>query len=132
MLKALAFLSLLTGPFREAAPSPCTLPQQLPAASSSLSCMSCHDGSIAPLADAELPSADPDHGQSHPVEVSYDDAVMRHPRDYTPTAALPPALVLNSGRVTCVTCHHPDSTERFRVSLPMEGSRLCRACHAAY
>jgi predicted CXXCH cytochrome family protein len=60
-----------------------------------------------------------DHGMSHPVNVR-------------PTGSVPASLPLESGVVTCSTCHEatPDhATRRQRVGVRVSGASLCIQCH---
>lgn len=135
MLESLAFLALTAATAQLSAEEVCDLPRAIPGALSTRSCMACHDGSVASRADVRLPAAswwpEPEAAQegSHPVDVDYEEAALRRPGSLVAQALLPPTVQLLGGRVTCLSCHHPDSAQRFRTSLPMDGSALCRACH---
>jgi predicted CXXCH cytochrome family protein len=43
--------------------------------------------------------------------------------------SLDPALYLNGGEITCITCHHPESAQDSKLVLSNAGSKLCLACH---
>jgi len=93
-------------------------------------CRSCHDGSAAPSRLGSRYANREDRLQCdglpgrHPVEVPY--PVDR--REYQAVQALPPAMLLNEGRVTCVTCHRIDS-ETHELVVSNRRSALCLTCH---
>jgi hypothetical protein len=91
---------------------------------SALVCTSCHDGTIGP--GVEFRMGPDDGGMSHPVEVDYGAAYAKQPDKYVPPSELPENVLLVDGKVTCVSCHDPASTERNHVSRP---ASLCDACH---
>jgi len=122
--------------------------------SASEQCLDCHNGTSASKITAT-------HGNgfggwssrgsgSHPVGMDYASAASRHRNGYHPLGALPAAIVLESGRVTCTSCHrvemkrpraagfikvaawtrtlrHAPHTSRLTVG-PRE-TDLCLACH---
>lgn len=114
-------------------------------ASASMGCLSCHDGTVAPgilnspgrfRAGGRAESSAPgyDHGdpsRNHPVDIVYPVAEP----GYVPRALLDSRLQLDSGLLTCRTCHGARSvdglapTSGAMLSIPNEGSRLCFACH---
>lgn len=115
----------------------CELPNAWPGRTPTSSCMGCHDGTIGPVANVIFPSTmegfasephDPGNG-AHPVNLDYQASALRRPGSFTPIAALPREVMLQDGKITCTTCHHPDSPERFRTSLSMDKSALCLSCH---
>lgn len=137
MFNALAILIVLAGRVPAPAPEVCELVNAMPGRTPSSSCMGCHDGTIGPVANVIFPSTlegfvntphDPG-SSSHPVDLDYDASAQRQPGSLTPSGALPSEVVLQEGKLTCVTCHHPDSTQPFRTSLSMDASALCIACH---
>jgi len=79
-------------------------------------CLSCHDGSVA---REVLRHA------SHPVEVSYADAWLGGRAGLR--SALPDALVLSDGLMTCATCHDGASLHPSRIAV--EPGALCTECH---
>lgn len=101
-------------------------------------CLSCHDGSVAPLVHASIPSASFETlsapaGQaqgSHPVEVDYFAASARRPALFKAVGALPQGLVLSDGKVTCGTCHDIRSGREHYVAVSMDHSAMCTSCHA--
>lgn len=137
MLTALAMVMAVYSPARAPMPEVCGLPQAMPGRTPTRACMGCHDGTIGALANVTFRSQlegfqsapEAPGAGSHPVDIDYAEAAQRRPGWLTPVAALPPEVMLTDGLVTCVTCHHPDSNESFRTSLPMGGSGLCTACH---
>ena len=134
MFSAMALFIALVGGQPAPLPEVCELPNAIPGKTTSASCMGCHDGTIGPAATNSFPDTlegfpNAGHGGSHPVERDYAFSALRRPGSLTPLLALPRELVLNDGQITCVTCHHPKSKERFRTSLSMSGSGLCLACH---
>lgn len=145
MYTALAVLLTLVSGQRPRLPDVCELRKAISNKASSRSCISCHDGTIGPVADVRFVDVQPQGSSfletyaglteglasngTHPVDVDYAAAEVRRPGTLTPMAALPQELVLRNGQVTCVTCHNPKSRERFHVSLTVERSALCFACH---
>lgn len=136
MFHAIAMLIALVGAPAQL-PEVCELPNAMPGRTPTSACMGCHDGTIGPLANVLFPATledfpseahDPGSG-AHPVDLDYQAAALRQPSSLTPLAALPREVMLQDGKITCLTCHHPDSRERFRVSLSMERSALCLSCH---
>ena len=137
MFNAIAMLIALSGRAPTPMPEVCELPNAMPGRTPTRSCMGCHDGTIGSLADVTFPSTLEGFpsaplapgSNSHPVDVDYAAAAQRRPDSFTPVAALPREVLLLDGKITCVTCHHPDSPERFRVALSMDRSALCFSCH---
>jgi predicted CXXCH cytochrome family protein len=107
--------------------SPCTLKSVDRTAASTRDCLTCHDGSLGSL-HASLRSPDGTLS-THPVDVSYDDAVARNPRLHT-RYELSRRLALPGGKVACVTCHDGTSAEPQHTALTMSRSQLCFSCHA--
>ncbi len=111
---------------------------------SSLLCLSCHDGAIAPAVSL------PEHAQiisqigrsvsatgggfrfpmgSHPVGVRYNPANPRLVNQPGFRAGL--EMSLPDGRVECVSCHNPHGTSGHKHLLVVSDrrSQLCLSCH---
>jgi hypothetical protein len=103
----------------EAAPDPCDLdsPQDRRTPTSSR-CMQCHDGSKAANATT---------GHRFDIEYQiYGKELRLEPEKFNPK------VVLADGKVTCMSCHEPQSTLRYHLAAPTDGEvakRLCVACH---
>ncbi|MBN2332502.1 MAG: cytochrome c3 family protein [Deltaproteobacteria bacterium] len=108
---------------------------------SSSACLTCHDGSIARDEGTTEMSAgaislgagiwrhDGDYGRnSHPLGVRYGDARRRR-SGYRDAAMLPSVIRLPGGKVECVSCHNPYSTNDSLLVIDNRGSRLCLTCH---
>lgn len=137
MFHAIVMLIALVGGKPAPLPEVCELPNAMPGRTPTGSCMGCHDGTIGPVANVTFPSTlegfasephDPGSG-AHPVDLDYEAAVQRRPGSFTPSAALPREVMLLDGKITCLTCHHPDSPEQFHASITMDRSALCTSCH---
>ena len=93
-------------------------------------CLSCHDGTIAPLRQGPSDQDRGDRMQNrgmpglHPVEVRYPIG----DRSFKTTEELPSAMLMTEGRVTCVTCHRFDS-EDHELVVSNRRSGLCLTCH---
>jgi len=87
-------------------------------APSSAACLRCHDGSRALNAST---------GHRFDIEyATYGKELRVDPEKFNPK------IVVASGKVTCLSCHEPLSTTRFRLAAPTDGpvdKRLCAACH---
>lgn len=94
-------------------------------------CLSCHDGVSA--GESTNPTASSSRGfedmrRNHPVGVTYGD--QGRGRTLLRSAQLLPERVrLPDGKVSCVSCHDLYETERNRLSVSMDKSRLCLTCH---
>lgn len=89
-------------------------------------CLDCH-GVTAAGGDMDAPRAEHDVtglGRSHPVDTAYPDGTP----GYRPLIEVSAALPLLDGRMTCLTCHA--GTPDRALAIPLEGSRICTACHA--
>jgi predicted CXXCH cytochrome family protein len=108
--------------------------------STSLLCLGCHDGVIAPATDArsdaprathQLGSRKLDMGSlaSHPVGVKYPAADPRY--NSIPAVTADGRVRLRDGRVQCTSCHDPHNTERHPKMLVKsnENGQLCLSCH---
>lgn len=95
-------------------------------------CMSCHDGTIAPVikahslsgaARAAAPGADP--GANHPVGVDYMAALRRDPGSYN-DPAMNARIMLEDGKVGCVSCHAAHDVTASAGNVRPE---VCVDCH---
>ncbi len=101
---------------------------------SSAACLTCHDGSLARDDGTLRISAGVwthdgyDGRSSHPIGVRYRDAGGgRH--GYRSIAELPDVIRLPDGKVECVSCHDPYSSNDKLLVIDNHGSRLCLTCH---
>lgn len=98
-------------------------------------CLSCHDGVTASDAGHETGLSRGfadfgDKGRNHPVGVPYPRSGTRRAEvPLRPTVALPETVRLPGGVVSCVSCHDLYQRDKARLSVPIEGSRLCLTCH---
>lgn len=93
------------------------------------SCLSCHDGAAASAGTSF--AARGSHGApgadgGHPVGVDYLAAAARRPGEYHDPGARP-GMVLEGGKVTCLSCH--SSRSPVRTWAPGAQSELCLTCH---
>jgi len=101
----------------------------------SVTCLECHDGVTAPDAAYETnwnrgTSDVGDRSRNHPIGVPYPHAGAR--RKEVPlrsVASLPESVRLPEGTVGCLSCHNLYDSSPSRLSVPIEGSRLCLTCH---
>lgn len=112
----------------------CALGRVNRAQADSRTCLACHDGTSAAGVAYQRPHELGRTGlsamhTSHPVDVDYQLAWSRKPGLLHPTGALPEALALPQGKVSCTTCHDGASREKHHVSVSMSRSRLCASCH---
>lgn len=97
-----------------------------------LSCLSCHDGTVAPADKSYARStgyAGPEHYEgsgSHPVGVDYGQAMRSRPDEYNDPRANP-GIRLSDNKVTCLSCHDPETPRNFKM--PGEQTNLCLTCH---
>lgn len=95
-------------------------------------CGSCHDGTVGrpftastggrgfnATVRAELTAT------SHPVDIVYPASDP----EFVSPSELDPRIELVAGQVTCTTCHRVAEDGRMELSLTLQRSRLCRACH---
>lgn len=96
------------------------------------SCLSCHDGTIAPVDSSYSGNsgfAGPSHEgsvASHPVGVDYMQVLRSRPDDYNDPQTTP-GIRLSDNKVTCLSCHDKDGSGNFKV--PGSQSSLCLTCH---
>lgn len=96
-------------------------------------CLECHDGVSTGESANSLGRG---HGGSdmrknHPVGVEYRSNKPPGSRTQLRSEFMLPAEIrLPGGKVSCVSCHNLYSSERYRLSVPIERSELCFACHA--
>ena len=81
-------------------------------------CEGCHDGVIARAAK-----------QPHSVDIDYRLAQLRSRGKLRDFSQLEPAIQLENGRVSCLSCHSQNSQLKAKLVNSNEGSRLCFSCH---
>jgi predicted CXXCH cytochrome family protein len=103
--------------------------------SASRKCLECHDGVNASATSYQTgshrgPGAAGDRARNHPIGVAYPrsggrsrESQLRVPQ------MLPHAVRLPDGMVSCVSCHDVYNSTPKRLTVPIEGSQLCFACH---
>ena len=98
-------------------------------------CLGCHDGVSAGDSLNKTPwersnGSLEDNRRNHPVGVHYPD---RTPRNisvpFRPASSLPERIRLPEGKVGCVSCHDLYAGDEHLLTVPIEGSELCFACH---
>jgi len=98
-------------------------------------CLSCHDGVNASDAGHETGLTRGsgylgDKDGNHPIGVPYPRFGKRRDEvPLRPAAALPETVQLPGGFVGCVSCHDLYQPDKNKLSVPIEGSRLCLTCH---
>ncbi len=101
---------------------------------SSAACLTCHDGSLArdegtfSLSAGIWTHDSYSSRNSHPIGVRYRDARGGR-RAYRDISALPDVVRLPDGKVECVSCHNPYSSNDKLLVIDNHGSRLCLTCH---
>lgn len=123
--------------FRRAHITPDTGP--IPRGSGSLDdastrCLSCHDGVSAREAHFGNSSSGggadySDKRRNHPVGIPFRSDRPATGTKLRPVSILPAVIRLPEGQVSCVSCHNLYSTDRSRLSVPIDGSALCFGCH---
>ncbi len=104
----------------------------------SLSCLSCHDGTVALDLIVNVPSPGgpslggkmtgghvigTDLSDDHPISIDYPNS----PGDFNPSPSGPK---LYTNKVECASCHNPHSTQYGEfLRMSNTGSALCLACH---
>jgi predicted CXXCH cytochrome family protein len=98
-------------------------------------CASCHDG-VSAFESGYHGGAEPPGGgypgdprRDHPVGVIYRATAFKGTTGLKPEGFLPPSVLLPGGQVTCISCHNLYSRAPGLLSVPIEGSQLCFACH---
>jgi len=81
-------------------------------------CEGCHDGVIASAV-----------GRLHSVEIDYRLAQLRSRGKLRDVSQLGPAIQLEDGRVSCLSCHSQTSQLKAKLVTSNEGSLLCFSCH---
>lgn len=98
------------------------------------SCLSCHDGTVAPDAFGSLRSAASGNflgqGKGHPVGVAYPASLRHGDAVFRPSATLDCRVRLTGGQVTCNSCHSLYSKESALLVMRNDNSALCLTCHA--
>lgn len=101
--------------------------------SDSRGCLSCHDGVMARDPGHRLAGSGGDFGdgsKNHPVGVRYPfSGKTRAEVPLRPAASVPATVSLAGGVVSCTSCHNLYAEDTHRLSVPIEGSQLCFACH---
>ncbi|MDA8244846.1 MAG: hypothetical protein M0025_12110 [Elusimicrobia bacterium] len=107
--------------------------QSSPMAQGVYSCLSCHDGTVAP-ADKSYSAAlgfsggAPEGGSAgnHPVGVDYGEAMRARPGEYNDPHSNPD-IRLSGNKVTCLSCHASELTAG--LQMPGGQTALCLSCH---
>jgi len=101
----------------------------------SMTCLSCHDGTMAAKGNVKagifthgvaISSPRYDDKGSHPIGVKYREA-MRRGGLLRPKELLNPKIRLISGKVGCASCH--DIYSKLPNMVVLEGDSLCKECH---
>ena len=98
-------------------------------------CLACHDGVSGPESNNATPwsrgtGALGDRDRNHPVGVRYPSGNARSLGvPFRSAALLPEQVRLPGGSVSCVSCHDLYAGGRYRLTVPIEGSKLCFTCH---
>ena len=96
------------------------------------SCLSCHDGTIAPVDSSYAGNAGyagPEHeadSASHPVGMDYMQVMHSRPGDYNDPRTNP-GIHLSDNKVTCLSCHGKEVSRNFGA--PGSQTSLCLTCH---
>lgn len=99
----------------------------------SRTCLACHDGvSATDAGHNAMPGSGglSDRSSNHPVGVRYPFAGMKRAEvPLRPATTVPATVSLAGGVVSCTSCHNLYASDPQRLSVPIEGSQLCFACH---
>ena len=103
---------------------------QLPAASLSRTCMQCHNGSTGPRINMKHVGAPMQfRGVSidHPVGMDYGQYAAKRPESYVMPTRMDARILLEDGKVTCVSCHQTESepVAQSGVAQTRTSSQLC-------
>ncbi len=104
--------------------------------STSIGCMSCHDGSIAtevghrPIAAGGFAVSMPEWGSNeHPVDIAYRLTHRDTDGPLTPVGSLDQRIRLFQGDMTCASCHSIYSRQPNHLTVSNVRSGLCLSCH---
>jgi predicted CXXCH cytochrome family protein len=98
-------------------------------------CLACHDGLNASDAENTMSwnRSQSSMGQAsanHPIGVRYPPAGTRDGGSaFRPVSLLSQRILLPSGMVSCISCHDLYSKKPYGLTVPIDGSALCFACH---
>jgi len=98
-------------------------------------CLTCHDGVSSREASYQTTwnsggGSIGDRARNHPIGVPYPRGGRRHAEvPLRHSANLPAQVRLPGGNVSCLSCHDLYSPGPNRLSVPIERSHLCLACH---
>jgi len=98
-------------------------------------CLQCHDGvtaaeSLNPTTSHGAGNSYAERGRNHPVGIAYRPGQPgRRTSLLRPAALLPSQVRLPEGKVSCVSCHDLYARQSGLLTVPIEGSQLCFACH---
>lgn len=103
--------------------------------STSQSCLTCHDGSLATevghrrggSARVRLGSQ---WSTDHPVDIPYQDTIEGADGRLAPRATLDPRVRLFGGSMTCASCHTLYAQSKGLLAVEGAVSALCLSCHA--
>jgi predicted CXXCH cytochrome family protein len=95
------------------------------------SCLSCHDGAVAPDAYGGLAMGASPGAAGHPVGIAYPSARLRlRDASFNAPDRLDPRVRLTAGQVTCNACHSLYSPVPRLLVMRNDRSALCLTCHA--
>lgn len=99
----------------------------------SADCLECHDDTVSRHERKRIVTGIWDHGIdgfSHPIGVRYPDSKSPLSRKkFTEVTEIPPQIKLIDGKISCITCHDPYSTEKGQLVISNKRGALCLACH---
>ena len=61
--------------------------------------------------------------------ISYSEVYLRDPGSYISPTTLDQRIKLEEGKIGCLSCHTPSSTESKMLVLPNSRRGLCVSCH---